>query len=499
MKLGHRSIAALTAVASIALMGNNCSGQSSPPGAQTPGSFVTLSEHHYPGFNNGSYISEPGDCLSNPDVPVVVNRAQSAGWSHTENVEDASDCSSWYPVVHASNFTDSAAQNADFLWFSGHGDRGVNSLYSYNVDNADLNGGYDCSFEPNPDTTCFYGFTAHLPTAGRLKFIFAFSSQNSYQTSWRYLFNGSTPGVHGYFGIAGEPDGRKGDLLANAFFNDATGQGRLSIRDAWMNAVNTAVGAKFGIWELADSQRDILSSSGSQSAGMYTSSVALLYTDASGTYTFPRSLSSLNDVSPGTYTPIVLQTESYSDANLASQSDSYSPGSAKYYVDGNTYQISGSDYVANHYESSQGIVISAEHSLDTFNYTQSDAQSFAESFISQQGSPLPADAQLQSVQEVHSTPIDGAPVTKGYVFNYSHSNNTFGGDGIRIGIDNYRRRVCQVVNENDPPYNRPACLQWGYEYDMHVNYMYRLWRQRSGAVRYPLGSHGSGAAALTPN
>ena len=499
MRFGFRSLAVLAAVSSIALMGNNCSGNSASVAPQTAGTFVTLNEHHYPGFNNGNYLGDSGDCLSNPDVPVVVSRAQGAGWQHTENVEDAQDCSTWSAVVHASNFTDSAARNADFLWFSGHGDRGVNALYSYDPNNADANGGYDCLFEPNPDTTCFYGLSAQLPIAGRLKFIFAFSSQNSYQSSWQYLFNGSSPGVHGYFGIAGEPNGNRGDTLANAFFNSAVGQGRLSIRDAWMNAVTGSVTNVFGIWQLQDAQDDVLSSSGSSSSGMFTSSNPLLYTDAAGTYVLPRSLTPLNDTSPGTYQPAVLQTESYSDASLAARSDAYSPGSAKYFVDGNTYQISGADYVADHYEGSQGIIVSAAHSGYAFNYAQSDAQTFAESFLSQQGNPLPGDAVLQSVKAVHNTPLNGSPVTMGYIFNYAHSNNTFGGDGIRIGVDNYRQRVCLQPNENDPPNNKPNCLQWGYNYNMHVNFLYRLWRTATSSVRYPLGSHGSGSQALTPN
>ncbi|MBV8643614.1 MAG: hypothetical protein JO225_06830, partial [Candidatus Eremiobacteraeota bacterium] len=76
-------------------------------------------------------------------------------------------------------------------------------------------------------------------------------------------------------------------------------------------------------------------------------------------------------------------------------------------------------------------------------------------------------------------------------------DGTFGGDAIRISVDNYKKRVCLQYNENDPPYNKPPCLQWGFEYDQHVNDFYRLWRTRSGSARYPLGQHGSGGSSLS--
>jgi hypothetical protein len=50
-------------------------------------------------------------------------------------------------------------------------------------------------------------------------------------------------------------------------------------------------------------------------------------------------------------------------------------------------------------------------------------------------------------------------------------------------VDNYTQRECQVPNPNDPPYNKPACLQWGLSYNLRMRLYYRLWRQPS-SVRH---------------
>ncbi len=64
----------------------------------------------------------------------------------------------------------------------------------------------------------------------------------------------------------------------------------------------------------------------------------------------------------------------------------------------------------------------------------------------------------------------------GYDFIWRHSNGTVGGDRIQVGVDNIQERFCSKVNENDPPYNKPPCYQWTTQYNLHVNYHYRLWR-----------------------
>jgi len=89
-------------------------------------------------------------------------------------------------------------------------------------------------------------------------------------------------------------------------------------------------------------------------------------------------------------------------------------------------------------------------------------------------------------------------VLMGYELTWVHKSLILGGDFIRIGIDNLKNRECEEVNPNDPPYNKPACLQWGYYYTQHLNFYYRLWREPNGQPRYPLGSHGTGSPALSP-
>jgi hypothetical protein len=123
-----------------------------------------------------------------------------------------------------------------------------------------------------------------------------------------------------------------------------------------------------------------------------------------------------------------------------------------------------------------------------FSSTQADAQQFASDQITQHGG-MPADAVLQRIvlhYSAQTAPTATSPVIIGYDFIYRHADGTMGGDMIDVGVDNIRNRQCVQPNENDPPHDKPACLQWDNTPAMRANYLYRLWRSKAN-VRYPLG------------
>lgn len=462
-----------------------CSGSAGTGPPNPPGNYITLDQHCYPLFNN--YL------LNNADVPELHNKLVSLNWSRIEAIEDDPSCNGPEPAVHASMFGDSTAKQADFIWFSGHGDQGIVSLYSYDPSIS----GPNC-FQNNPDATCFWGGSAVNPTSGRLKWIFAFASVDTADNHWTYAFNTNTSGLHGYYGVEGEPSALDSYAItmADTFVDQATGSGNnggQSIHSAWHHAVDT-LSVSVGEWELKDAMGDKLSSN-AQSSGIYTTSNPVVYTNSNGQTLYPLSINSLSTASPGQYRPIALTTESYSDSTLTSQAGARDSATVGSYASGNQYRLVGQNFTGSHYEGSQGIVASAEDTKLPYNFAQQDALNFAIQ-TAQQNNPIPSDAQLQYVTPVYQTQSGQAPVLIGYEFTWIHNNLTLGGDFIRIGVDNVKNRVCEQVNENDPPHNHPACLQWGYEYDQHVNFYYRLWREPNGSVRYPQGIT-PGSAALS--
>ena len=489
----------LTLIAAVALMGNNCFGTSagtSPP-AQS-GNYITLDAHCYPFFGTQSIFNDPTK-LSNADVPEIQGKFSGPQWNRIEAVEDDPNCVNPGNHVVASHFTDSTAHNADWIWFSGHGDAGVPVLFSYDTDTAQAAGGFDCN-QGDPNQDCFWSGSAGMPISGRLKWIFAYASQDTDNQSWASAFNTQASGLHGYYGVEGEPQ----DLdsvsrrVADIFAAQSVGSGNndgLTLHSAWINAV-AATTNRFGEWELSDARNDKLSST-AQSSGLFSASNPVIYTNADDSYTFTISPQSLSSNSPGTYQPIALSTESYSDSSLAAKASAAESGPRQYYPSPNEYRLVSQTYVGSHFEASQGLLIGAEHSQLPFNYAQSDALAFATSFVQQQGNSIPADAQLQNVQQVLQTQQGQAPVVTGYIFTWVHRNLMLGGDYIRVGVDNLRTRYCAQPNENDPPNDKPPCYAWAYEYDQRVNLYYRLWREPTGSTRYPLGVHGSGSPALS--
>jgi len=461
------------------LVVGGCKGFSGSPtlGNSLPaGNYVQLSQHCYPNFF-------PNTQLNNSDVDELHNKLVSAGWSRIEYVQDDPTCSgqAGYPLdpaVHASMFTDGTAQNsADFVYFSGHGDIGVTALYQYDPSTQ------DCYNNGEADITCFWYETGGTPTSGRLKWIMSFASQDTGDNHWPYIFNTVTNGLHGYYGIEGEPGSLNdtGNAFADAFANDAlsaASNGPESVHSAWIHAAQ-AINAPVGEWELQSALSDKLSSQ-SSSYGQYSSGNPVVHTNQSGQTLFPLSLSSLNTKSPGLYQPRVLTTESYSDSALGQKVDQNESGSLKYYPTSNQYRVLGQSGTGSHYEASGAILASSENSSLAETFSQQDALTFAQQ-SAQQNNPLPSDAQLQYAVSVYRTPVSQAPILMGYEFTWVHSNLMLGGDFVKMGVDNVSKRVCTDWTQNDPPYHN-HCIAWETQYSQHLNYYYRLWRQRSGAL-----------------
>ena len=152
----------------------------------------------------------------------------------------------------------------------------------------------------------------------------------------------------------------------------------------------------------------------------------------------------------------------------------------------------GTSFNASHYESSGAVVMAGARSVVVFNDTQNGALSFAQGELNAHGG-LPSDAKLSQVI-THYEKQGNSSTILGYDFIWRHGDGRIGGDFIQVAVDNAKVRTCLVDNPNDPPYNHPACLKWGYDYPERCPWLYRLWRGMGGAVnvakRHVVGPNG---------
>jgi hypothetical protein len=311
-------------------------------------------------------------------------------------------------------------------------------------------------------------------------------------SNWAPAFNSNGPGLHGFYGYEGEPYDGAGADLANSFINDEVlNAGRapaISIHSAWINAAG-ADGApdQYGIFELSSASGDAFS--GTTSPAPYTtysqesSSNPVMFYDSSGATVFtPPFQTSLGTGSPGYLQAYALVPEGWSDSYLASQADANEAGSTKYNASSNQYRIVGASFSASHYESSGAVMMGGSRSLVPFNDTESDAQSFAQSELSAHGG-IPSDARLSQIITHYSRPLSSNTSTiLGYDFIWRHGDGRIGGDFIQVAVDNAKQKYCSEPNPNDPPYNKPPCIQWDYQYNLRCPWLYRLWRGMGGAV-----------------
>ena len=224
-----------------------------------------------------------------------------------------------------------------------------------------------------------------------------------------------------------------------------------------------------------------------------------MYYDSSGQQSFtPNQNQSLSTQSPGSYQPRSLTTEGWSDSYLAGQAAANSSGYIETQPTTNVHRFLGTNYTADHYEATSAVIIRTAMSTAPFADTQASSQQFAANQVAAHGG-MPADAVLARTVVHYSAdtaPTSGPPVIIGYDFIWQHSDGTGGGDMIDVGVDNIMQRTCAQVNENDPPYNKPPCLQWTTSPVNRTNYLYRLWRTHA-SVRYPLGVN-PGTPMLSP-
>jgi len=361
-------------------------------------------------------------------------------------------------------------------------------------------------------------------TASGLKWLFLNSSVSvqynfpldpSHRSDWLRAFNTTSNGIHGIYGFEGEPSGFADNTLVDTFLDDAVQTGSQSnasnVRGSWIDAARTDNGGQYGIYELASASSDQLS--GYSTAPGYSpvfttnskwdpAANPLYFYDSTvcvPCLVSPSLSNPLSQSSPGAYKPKVLTTESWTDANLAQQANTYEPGSYKYYENSNTYHIQSLSYNASHYEASAAIVAHGPHSSLPFSFQLSDAQNFAITELNQHGG-LPSDAVLRRVLIDYQHTNVGAVIT-GYTFFWYHQADIRGGDKIIVGVDNLSYKGQCTDRQWDGCVW--TCDEWQTLYNQHVNFMYRLWRTVGADVptpptTRPYSTVATGTSAISP-
>lgn len=123
-----------------------------------------------------------------------------------------------------------------------------------------------------------------------------------------------------------------------------------------------------------------------------------------------------------------------------------------------------------------------QHSPVAFD--QTSALNAAVEFISSTIG-MPSDAALSSTNAVMEYDEAGNGVKTGYIFTWRHAaNNIFGGDAIRVFVDDYQTTTkgpCQDWEWDYPdpplrPHQYCAAFQWTTVDHPNISYYYRLWR-----------------------
>jgi hypothetical protein len=284
---------------------------------QAPGHFVI--------FNQKCYAEQNLVDLSNFDVDQVRTRFTGAGWTLSRDLHDGSCPQGGFAAFGASQITDSTTNNSDFVWYSGHGvnngnDFGILVFYDYFLSDG-------CQ---NRQDLCFSRSSPGLPFSGpNLKWFFANASFSAEKLpyDWLTAFNQSGNGLHGFYGYENEPTDVYGTQLgqefADAAIQSSSNSHPVPIRSAWIDAAraNNKPDA-YGVFELQSANQDQISGGSSNppytASGQFSSGNPVIFYDAAGQTTYtPSQAQSLNTQSPGSYQPLALQTEGWSDSYLS--------------------------------------------------------------------------------------------------------------------------------------------------------------------------------------
>jgi len=472
---------------------------STGPPPNTPGTYASFGVNHYDSADLDIPPNIPGAPTKIADY--FTSSMNYYHWGNTANYRDDN--------VTASAMT-ATESNSDALFFAGHGDPGLMQLL-YGEENA----------RPQDQTSWGPGSTSHdypsnlsgFPVQGRLKWIFAYSSQtasapaslypNNSQltTNWLPAFGGS---LHGIYGFEIRPGAcRVGDpgfirpiwtcdittspgqsFVQKFLVRTLTSNPLEPIHSAWENtAKDIGLGDKWGIWEDGATLGDVFSN---DSAGVNFApggEIWYYYTvDPSGTFVgTPRSVG--NDTF--TLQPANLSPEPLNDSTMLNNAQPYFGNPDTYVNDGSTSTATKGATTIMHDLRTGALTFHGASQVNPMPFSQSDAYSSAVQAVSNSNG-MPSDAVLTETDVVSKLDAtSGGSAIIGYTFTWRHSGQPFGNDAIRVTVGDYHTTSRSCTGGYDYYYDQLGrshmiCMGWTTTVtdNKNISYMFRLWRQR---------------------
>ncbi len=483
---------------------------------------------------NGELYIAPSAFYARPNeiADTFANTINSRGWAVPVNNRDN--------AVTVTSLR-SAEANNDALWFSGHGDVGYMELYWGRQLNHDPD---QIAWGPGDQTHKYPGSLTGFPVQGRLKWIFAYSSQTvsappsrfpsnpELTADWRQAFGGNLHGLYGFSVRPGHcpntigsgyigPDVTcditvgAGNTFARRVAERMTGTNpQETIHSAWQNAAKDAgLTDKWSFWEDQNNFKDILSN---DNAGVnYAPSGLLWYfdsVDTSGSYA-GRAVAVGNETF--TLQPASLTREPLDDSTLLNNAAPYFGNADTYTNDGSVSTATKAGTSTVHDLRTGALSYHGIAETNAFAFTQDDAYAAAVEAVQNGPGGMPSDAVLTETDVASQVdPSSGGATVLGYTFTWHHAGEPFGNDAIRVTVDDQQIRHRECTGGWDYWYDdfsgRPHryCIEWTtYVTDnRNVSYMFRMWRTRSyGGGRHVLSvgqqsiTAATAAASLSPN
>lgn len=524
MRISARTVQyALLGVIATTLTACGSSGSGSLPAAGQPfpttGTFANLAVDYYPCCGNltGQFQIQS----------AVDQYLRQDGWQDVEFEQDG---------TVSGNSIASAAQNADALFFAGHGGVGDLAFSGYNT-GASTNDQYwgvgsaDGSMPAN---------TFGTPLAGRLKWMFLSSSDTvapeqemdwtdsaswvAPNYAWKQVFMGGGETLRGIYGYWQGPNGNCGgrvcdvvtgpDLTAmqnllEHIWPAGAGQSATQINDAWQSANEIAgMSDRWSIMQDCGATNDTFSG---QTSAVGDSSLFgyLCFTAPNLGTNIPQPHVAVQAQS-FTLEPYTLAPRSVDVASLVQKAQTNLPvGTVQTFDNGSIRRyVSQSGLVVSYYYGLSGAVEYVGHSAgNPVAFTEADAQNAAQEFI-QQSYGMPSDAQLTDVLPVYRwDTAAGSRTLVQYEFVWRHTGNVFGGDAIRVNVFDLHKvwMTCSqwgYVEVWDPIIHdfidRRECVSWTRNISdtPDISFSYYLWREPTSTRHILLAGRSTGGSSI---
>lgn len=442
--------------------------------------------------------------------------------------------------VSAADFGNGVSSSNDAVFYAGHGDVGL-ALLPYCNESAAINQQYFGPGASSPSSNNG-GTKRNINVVTGLKWLFLASSDSvtppaglvpndnnpAYDGDWRPAFRsgpGSPGGLHGLYGAWEGPGtcsdtqtnmlpGRTCDISTYYIYQAGPKLGAylwsnaqpIVVHDAWNDALVDS-GFEVGSSEIED-QNNLTDT--------FTGTAGINPNPGGQHYNFSW-LGSTNvgtptrkAITPDTFAlePMWLTLESWNESNNVSRAQSYLGENVTTAAAGDgtrTHYTTASGLYGGHTNNSGAVVINAHSQSNPMAFTESQAQSYASSYI-QNTLGMPSDAVLAATSIQNRYDFDsGTATTVGYVVTYLHQNsNVAGGDAIHVVVDDavtYTNGSCLEYDWTSPdPPGKPMKYCASYQQIAHdnlnVSHMYRLWRTLNGYRTLESGGKSTGQQSI---